>query len=231
MDPRYLNFFGQVGIAYDEFKRVQLDLRELNATWAKISQRALYERFLVSGSLVEYNKYHPKHPNPPVPTYEDIRRRDELQKKLNVQVGTHSTAYWQHQAWRLKLQRKTNLPVYALSQTDEFLREEGWDWSIKAKKLIDKDGWALLSDHRVKFMKAPDHLTYPVQGAMFRNMSGLGHTIMMIDSIGDNIVTYSRYCQTNFGFPLVAPPSKNPAKCTLEQFANRNFRIVEMVYA
>lgn len=151
----------------------------------------------------------------------------DYQKVNNYNVG----GYHKHRIDRLKVLRKTDAILWLIQQNNAFLLKYGFDWPIKAKKLIKEKGWSM-STNRFRFQQIKDKAALPRKGLFLRNRAGMGHTIYEVTSTSacGTYFTYRRKYLTNYGFPMISPDqSVGRGKMSLSQFENSGYVLTEIV--
>jgi hypothetical protein len=129
---------------------------------------------------------------------------------------------------RRKLLKTTPAILHLVEADEAYLKENGWEWPLKVKKLIEQ-GY-LLSEKRVRFTQ--DKTSIFRVGSHFRlSPSGMQHRIHRVIAVEDQHITYEPAGFTNYGYMLIKPPSKRPTRTTLEAFLQRNVKHLKVIAA
>lgn len=168
-----------------------------------------------------YNKYYPKDPNPPALTEAEIAEEkafDEKYKTLIQENGGYWTLKQITHSEKLKVLKSTPALLILIEQSDEYLRQNGWEWPIKAKKLI-QEGY-IMSEIRVTLKKDPT--AWWTGGTLFRlHASGLQTRLHRVIHADSETITYEPAGFTNYGYMLIKPRSKKPTTESMVKFKQR----------
>lgn len=180
-----------------------------------------------------YNKYFPNDPNPQDLTPEEVAELQALHEKYKaLDTGYRGFGYWCLEAAtaaeRRKLLKETPLLPLLVEQSDQYLRENGWVWPLKAKKLIEQ-GY-IMSEIRVSFHK--DIGASWTGGTLFRlHPGGLQTLLHRVIECDDNSITYEPAGYTSYGYMLIKPRSKRPTTESMDKFRQRGCKPLAVTQA